>query len=109
MKMQLISIAVVFAALAYSGAGNAAGEAQPAVMKKSGCSNCHSLDKKKVGPSYKETSAKYKGNAEAEAKLVTHLTTSPKVMVDGKEEAHTMLKTTNDADVKAVVQWILAQ
>jgi len=109
MKTQLISIAALFAALALAGPGNAQGAAAPPVMKKSGCANCHSLDKKKVGPSYKETAAKYKGNADAEAKLVTHLTTSPKVMVDGKEEPHSSLKTTNDADVKAVVAWILAQ
>jgi hypothetical protein len=30
-------------------------------------------------------------------------------MVDGKEESHASLKTTNADDVKAVVQWILAQ
>jgi len=108
MKTQLIVIAAVVAAMAFSAQSNAQGAAPP-VMKKSGCANCHSLDKKKVGPSYKETATKYKGNADAEAKLVTHLTTSPKVMVDGKEEPHSSLKTTDDAEVKAVVQWILAQ
>jgi cytochrome c len=107
MKMRLISIAAVFAAMTISAQSNA--EAPPPVMKKSGCANCHSVDKKKVGPSYKDTAAKYKGNADAEAKLVTHLTTHPKVMVDGKEESHASLKTTNADDVKAVVQWILAQ
>ncbi len=109
MRTPLISIVALFAALAIAGQSNAQGAAAPPVMKKSGCANCHSLDKKKVGPSYKETSAKYKGDAGAEAKLVTHLTTNPKVMVDGKEEPHSSLKTTNEADVKAVVQWILAQ
>ena len=107
MKTQLISVAMAFFALSLSAQGRA--DAQPAVMKKSGCANCHSLDKKKVGPSYKDTAAKYKGDAGAEAKLHTHLTTNPKVMVDGKEEAHASLKTTNDDDVKAVVKWILAQ
>jgi cytochrome c len=108
MKMRLITIGAVFAALTICAQSNAAG-APPPVMKKSGCANCHSVDKKKVGPSYKDTAAKYKGNADAEAKLVTHLTTHPKVMVDGKEESHASLKTDNADDVKAVVQWILAQ
>jgi len=108
MKTQLISIAVACVALAFSAQSHAQTAAAPPVMKKSGCANCHSTDKKKVGPSYKETAAKYKGQADAEAKLVTHLTTNPKVMVDGKEEPHSSLKTTNDADVKAVVQWILS-
>jgi cytochrome c len=107
MKTQLISVAIAIAALSLSAPSLA--EAPPPVMKKSGCANCHSLDKKKVGPSYKDTAAKYKGDAGAEAKLHTHLTTNPKVMVDGKEEAHASLKTTSDDDVKAVVKWILAQ
>ena len=108
MKTQLISLAVVFIALTLPGQSSAAA-APPPVMKKSGCANCHSLDKKKVGPSYKEISQKYKGTEGADAKLFTHLTTHPKVMVDGKEESHASLKTTNDDDVKSVVQWILSQ
>ena len=38
-----------------------------------------------------------------------HLTTSPKIKVDGAEEEHTSLKTKNEADVRNVVQWILSQ
>jgi cytochrome c len=109
MKTQLISIAVVFTAVAFSAQSSAQGAAAPPVMKQSGCANCHSVDRKKIGPSYKETAAKYQGTDGAEAKLVTHLTTNPKVIVYGKEESHSSLKTTSEADVKAVVQWILAQ
>jgi cytochrome c len=32
-------------------------------MKEHGCLACHDMDKKKVGPAYKEVSAKYKGKA----------------------------------------------
>jgi cytochrome c len=83
--------------------------AAEALLKKSKCLTCHAVDKKKDGPSFKETAAKYKGKPDAEAKLVTHLTTNPKVKVDGKEETHENLKTKNDADVKNVVQYILAR
>ena len=38
-------------------------------MKAKGCLNCHEVDKKKVGPSFKDVAAKYKGNKEAEGKL----------------------------------------
>ena len=37
--------------------------AAEALMKKSGCMKCHSVDRKKDGPSFKETAAKYKGKA----------------------------------------------
>jgi cytochrome c len=80
-----------------------------ALAKKSGCLKCHSVSAKKDGPSFKETAAKYKGKPDAEQKLFTHLTTNPKVKVDGKEEAHDNLKTKNEADVKDVVRWILSR
>ena len=105
----LIPIAGVFvagAALIADAADDAAAEA---LMKKSGCFKCHSVDKKKDAPPYKEIAAKYKSKPDAEQKLFTHLTTNPKVKVDGKEETHDSLKTKNDADVKNVVQWVLTR
>lgn len=80
-----------------------------ALVKKSGCLKCHAPERKKDGPSFKETAAKYKGKADAEAKLVTHLTTNPKIKVDGKEEQHDSLKTKDDAAIKNVVRWVLAR
>jgi len=84
-------------------------DAAEALMKKSNCFKCHAVDKKKDGPPYKEVAAKYKGKPEAEQKLYTHLTTNPKVKVDGKEEEHASLKTKNDADVRNVIRWILSR
>jgi cytochrome c len=83
--------------------------AAEALMKKSGCNKCHSLDKKKEGPPFKETAAKYKGKPDGEEKLYTHLTTNPKVKVDGKEEEHTSLKTKKDDEIKNVVHWVLTR
>jgi cytochrome c len=80
-----------------------------ALAKKSDCLKCHAIDKKKDGPAYKEVAAKYKGKADAEQKLFTHLTTSPKVKIDGKEEEHTSLKTKDEAEIRNVVQWILSR
>ena len=45
-------------------------DAAEALMKKNGCTACHAIDKKIVGPSYIEVAAKYKGDADAAAKLV---------------------------------------
>ena len=106
MRIAMLALATTFAATPVLAADDAAAEA---LVKKSKCLTCHSVDKKKEGPPFKETAAKYKGKPDGEAKLVTHLTTSPKVKVDGKEEAHENLKTKNDADVKNVAQWILSR
>jgi cytochrome c len=80
-----------------------------ALVTKSKCLTCHSVDKKKDGPSFKETAAKYKGKPDGEAKLYAHLTTHPKVKVDGREEAHDSLKTTSDAEIKNAIGWILTR
>lgn len=85
-----------------------AGAAQ-ALMKKSNCGKCHALDKKKDGTPYKETAKKYRDKPDAEQKLYIHLTTNPKVKVEGKEEEHTTLKTKKEADVRNVVRWILSR
>ena len=64
----------------------------------------------KKGPSFQKTAAKYKGKADAEAKLTEFLTKSPKVkMDDGTEEEHKAVKAKDAAQVKNLVQWILAQ
>ena len=105
--LPLAAVVVTLSALSPAHAVDA--DAAQALAKKSNCMKCHAVAAKKEGPSFKETAAKYKGKADAEQKLVTHLTTNPKIKVDGKEEEHDSLKTKNDADVHNVVQWILSQ
>ena len=83
--------------------------AAEALMKKSGCFKCHSVTQKKDAPPYKEIAGKLKSKPDAEKLLVTHLTTNPKVKVDGKEEEHDSLKTKNDAEIRNVANWILTR
>ena len=84
-------------------------DAAQALAKKSNCMKCHSVAAKKEGPSFKETAAKYKGQSDAEQKLVAHITTSPKIKVEGKEETHPDVKSKDSAEIRNLVQWILAQ
>ena len=83
-------------------------DAAQALMKKSNCFKCHSIDKKKDGPSYKEVAKKYKGKADAEEKLTKHITTRPMIEIDGKKEEHAAIKSTDPAEIKNVVDWILS-
>jgi cytochrome c len=101
----LLSVLVAPGAVAQSVDASAA----EALMKKSGCFKCHAVDRKKDGPSFKETAAKLKGKPDAEKELYTHLTTRPKIKVDGDEEEHASLKTKNDADINNVIRWILSR
>ena len=78
-----------------------------ALVQKSGCLACHSIDKKVLGPAYKDVAAKYKGDKTAEAKLVA------KVKAGGSGVWGPMPMPANspqvkDADITAIVQWILS-
>jgi len=44
-----------------------------ALAKKSNCLACHAIDKKVVGPAWKEVAAKYRGDATAEAHLINKI------------------------------------
>ena len=83
--------------------------AAEALAKKSNCTKCHAIDKKKDGPSFQSTAAKYKGKADGEAKLIKHITTGPKVKIDDVEEEHQIVKTKDAADIKNLVQYILSR
>jgi cytochrome c len=105
-------LATAAAALAFTSPVTAAVDADAAMKlaKESGCVKCHSVDKAKKGPAYQKTAAKYKGKADGEAKLIELVTKSPKVKFeDGSEDEHAAVKTKDVAQVKNLVQWILAQ
>ncbi len=44
--------------------------ADEALAKSKNCMQCHAMDKKLVGPAYKDIAKKYAGQADAQAKLV---------------------------------------
>jgi cytochrome c len=79
------------------------------VLKESGCTKCHAVDKDKKGPAYQKIAAKYKGKADAEAKVTEMVTKSPKIKIDGGDEEHKAVTTKDAGQVKNLVQWILAQ
>lgn len=111
MKIKILVSAALFALAAAPAAQaqSADAAAAEALMKKSGCFKCHSVSQKKDAPPYKEIAGKYKGKPDGEKALLTHLTTNPKVKVDGKEEEHDSLKTKNEADIRNVASWILTR
>ena len=83
--------------------------AAAALARNSGCLACHSVAHKKDAPSYKEIAGRYKTSPGAEKKLAAHLTSSPKVKVDGIEVTHPNLKATSEAEVRNLVAWILSR
>jgi cytochrome c len=79
------------------------------LARQSGCFKCHAVDKKKDAPAYRDVAAKYKGNAEAEAKLIHHITSGERVKFeDGHEEDHKIVKSKDPVEIKNLVDWILS-
>lgn len=48
-------------------------QADEALAKAKGCLACHTVDKKLVGPTYKDVAKKYAGQKDAEAKLAVSI------------------------------------
>jgi len=93
------SLAVGLVAMAVLTAGGVARAAdEEALAKSSGCLNCHAVDAKKMGPSFKETAAKFKGKADAQATLVAKITGA---------KGHPAVKASPD-DVTKLVAWVLS-
>jgi cytochrome c len=83
--------------------------AAQAWAKDAECFKCHTIDKTKKGPSWKKIAAKYKGKADAEAKMTKHLTTGPKVKLeDGTEEDHKIVEAAEAAEMKNLIAWVLS-
>jgi cytochrome c len=104
MKAFLMAIAAAGSLMV---AAQASADANVDLAQKSGCLACHGVDKKILGPAYKDVAAKYKGNKEAEAKLIA------KVKAGGSGVWGPMPMPANsprvsDADITTLVKWILA-
>jgi len=100
MKSLAFALGVAACALAF------AANAQEALAKKHNCFACHAVDKKVVGPAYKEVAAKYRDDKNAPAKLFE------KVKKGGAGVWGPVPMPPNaqvpDADIKALVSWILS-
>lgn len=88
--------------------------ASPELAQKSGCLACHAVDKKVIGPSYKDVAKKYASDAGAEAKLIkTVKNGSNPAELHWKDVTGGMPMPANahvsDADVKTLVKWVLSQ
>jgi cytochrome c len=66
MKIARLALTAALAAAASGAAAQSAGEE---LLKKNGCTACHAIDTKVIGPAYRDVAAKYRGDAAAAAKL----------------------------------------
>ena len=68
-------------------------------LKEHGCLACHDMDKKKVGPAYKDVAAKYKDKSVEDAMA----------SMKGKPVHKGALAKTTDSSLKVMLEWILGK
>ena len=101
------AVVLLASALLYTSNALAAdAKAAEALAKNNGCFACHAVDKKLVGPAYKDIAAKYRSDKKAEASLIK------KVKEGGKGVWGEVPMPPNghvkDADIKTMVEWVLS-
>jgi len=94
MKRTVAVVSSVVFGLAAAGTALASEE----LAKKNGCTGCHAVDTKKVGPAFKSIAEKYKGKADAEKNLVAEL---------GDPKKHPANKASPE-DRATLVKWVLS-
>ena len=98
-------VIVASAVLAFSLAG--AAHANEKLAQASGCMVCHGVDKKIIGPSYKDIAAKYRNDKGAAANLFKKVKGGSKGVwgeIPMPPNAHV-----KDDDINTLVKWILTQ
>ena len=100
---RVIAACAMSAAMALCGAA----QANEKLAQSSGCMTCHGVDKKIIGPTYKDIAAKYRSDKSAQASLEKKVKAGGKgVWGDIPMPPNAHLK---DEDIKTLVAWVLAQ
>lgn len=102
MKLVLISAGIAACCLGAPALADGLGNA-----KKAGCMSCHAVDRKIVGPSFRDVAAKYKDDAGAEANLIKKVKGGGGG-VWGKVRMPANLGKMTDDEYKITVRWILS-
>ena len=91
---------------AWAGSSTASPPAGYEIAKQNACLGCHTVDRKLVGPAFRDIAAKYKGDAGAQARL-------EKKVRDGGAGVWGVIPMPShprmtDGDIRTVVAWVLA-
>ncbi len=104
--MKLFHLIFALAALAATTVPAAASEA---LIKKARCISCHALDRKLVGPAYKDVAAKYRGQEGAAARLQAKVRQGGVGVWGAVPMPPNPPERISDADLAAVIEWMLSR
>jgi cytochrome c len=110
--MRIFSV-MVFAAAALlflSESARAQADAKKAqeIATRAGCTACHQIDRKGVGPAYKDVAKKYRGNAGAAVALAEKARKGGQGVWGPIPMPPNTPDRIGDADLKSVINWVLS-
>ena len=79
------------------------------LLKSGGCVACHSVDKKILGPSYKDVAQKRKDEKDAVATLTNAVRNGSKGTYSAMPMPPTPQSKISDADLHSLVEWVLTK
>jgi len=82
--------------------------ASEAIAKKARCVSCHAVDKKRVGPAYRDVAAKYRGDAGAPERLAAKVRAGGSGVWGQVPMLPHPVEQISDEDLHAVIGWVLA-
>ena len=100
------AVLALFSASASAARDDAKAEA---LMKKSGCATCHTVDKKLVGPAYTAVAAKRKSEKDAAAVMEKSVRAGSKGVYGPIPMPPNPAAKISDADLHDLVEWVLTK
>jgi cytochrome c len=98
MKTFVAAVALGFAVAGFQFSAQAADPRGMDEAREHGCLKCHDVDKKKVGPAYKDISAKLKGKTADEGVAA----------MKAKPVHKSVLQKSTDSSLKEIMTWVLS-
>lgn len=79
------------------------------LLSKGGCTACHALDKKSMGPSFKDVAQKRKGQADAAAVIEKNIRAGSKGVYGAMPMPPVPSAKLGDGDLHNLVEWVLTK
>ncbi|MBI4290828.1 MAG: c-type cytochrome [Betaproteobacteria bacterium] len=112
MKVNIVALSIAGAMAFAGGAATAASLSDKSaleLMKKAGCSACHSVDKKGVGPAYKDVAKKHKGDKGAVVMLEKKVRSGGAGAYGPIPMPPTAKEKISDKDLHEMIEWVLSR
>jgi cytochrome c len=85
-----------------------AAHASEELMRRGGCTGCHDVDEKLIGPAYRDVAARYRNEPQALGRLFTKVRAGGKGSWGGASMPPNDQDKISDDDLQKLLQWILS-